>query len=99
MKKYFFSALLLGCCNFLLAQGVRINLYSSYVFDDYFEAYSDSYNYYHGTVEGGHQWGAGLEFSRNPAYSFEIVYYNFHTNAPTTWQSGQFDIMNFEDLR
>ena len=46
----------------LLAQGVRINLYSAYVFEDHIEAYYNDYDYYSGSVNGGYQWGAGVEF-------------------------------------
>ncbi|MBT1699536.1 porin family protein [Fulvivirgaceae bacterium PWU4] len=98
MKKYWTFIFLLIAGNSLLAQGVRVNLYGSYVFDDYFEAYADSYNYYHGTIEGGFQWGAGIEYSLRPTYSVELLYLRQDTHAPTTWQSGQFVAVTTDDL-
>src|SRR4051812_39147105 len=89
MRQYIFLALLLLVTGALSAQGVRLNLYGAYVFDDYFEVYGDSYNYFHGTIKGGAQWGAGLEVSvRGDAYSLELLYQRQDTHAPTTWQSG-----------
>lgn len=81
----------------LLAQDVRLNLYSAYVFDDYFEAYADSYNYFHGTIEGGYQWGAGVEYALHDAFALELVYHRQDTHAPTTWQNGQLT-SDFSDL-
>jgi hypothetical protein len=98
MKKYLLSALFFCLCNFLFAQGIRVNVYGSYVFDDHFEVYEDTYNYYEGTIEGGFQWGAGLEFSKGPLQSFELLYYNLDTQVPASWQSGQLNSVNSEDL-
>lgn len=80
-----------------LAQ-VRLNLYSAYVFDDHFEAYSDSYTYYYGKIKGGYQWGAGLEFALRPTYSVELIYQRQDTKAPITWQAGQSSFINQTDL-
>jgi hypothetical protein len=88
MKRYVLGTLLVVTCNFLFAQEVRLNVYSSYVFDDYFEVYTDSYNYYHGTIQGGYQWGAGLEYLLRPEYSIELLYQRQDTHAPSTWQDG-----------
>jgi hypothetical protein len=90
MKRYFLTILLMVACNLLFAQGVRINLYGAYVFDDHFEAYGDTYNYYKGTIEGGFQWGAGIEYSIHDTYGIELLYQRQDTHAPTTWQTGQF---------
>lgn len=98
MKRCLLTASLLCLCNFLFAQGIRVNVYGSYVFDDHFEAYEDAYNYYEGTIKGGFQWGAGLEFSKGPLQSFELLYYNLNTEVPTSWQSGQINSINSEDL-
>jgi hypothetical protein len=98
MKRYVLCILLVVACNLLLAQGIRLNVYSAYVFDDYFEAYTDSYNYYHGTIKGGYQWGAGLEYLLRPEYSIEVLYQRQDTHAPSTWQNGQGSITNTNDL-
>jgi hypothetical protein len=99
MKRYVLIALLVITSNVLFAQGgMRINLYGAYAFDDYFEVYSDSYNYYHGTLEGGFQWGAGFEFNLRPEYGLELLYYRQDTHAPTTWQSGAAVLSDYENL-
>jgi hypothetical protein len=99
MKRYLLLLFLTLSFNGILAQGgLRINLYSAYVFNDYFEAYADSYNYFHGTLQGGFQWGGGLEYTFRPEYSIELVYQRQDSHAPTTWQSGQFTVASHEDL-
>ena len=98
MKKYLLGASLVLLCNLLVAQGVRLNVYGSYVFDDHFEVYEDAYNYYEGTINGGFQWGAGIEFSRGPAQSYELLYYNMDTEVPSVWQSGPANSVNSEDM-
>jgi hypothetical protein len=98
MKQYILGASILLLCNAVYAQGPRLNFYSSYVFDDYFEVYGDSYNYFHGTIKGGVQWGAGVEFSLRENYSLELLYLRQETHAPSTLQDGQFNLASSEDL-
>src|SRR5215813_2375485 len=67
------------------SQNIHLNLYSAYVFPDKFDSYYDAYNYYNGQIQGGYQWGAGLEYLVNPAYGVELLYYREDTHAPTEY--------------
>lgn len=89
MKKIIFISVLAMMTVFVSAQSkVRINLYSSYVFDDGFDVYNDANNYYSGKVKGGLQWGGGIEYLTNPNYSVELLYLNKSTDAPATFKAG-----------
>lgn len=64
------------------AQEIRINGYTSYVFDDKFDAYNSSTSYLNGKILGGFQWGAGLEYLATPYYGTEILYFRQDTEVP-----------------
>lgn len=70
------------------AQDIRINLYTGYVFDNRFDSYYDAYNYYDGKIEGGFQWGGGLEFVIDGGVGIEAMYIRQDTKAPTTYLDG-----------
>ena len=90
MKKYFCVVILLLAVVVLKAQEkVRANGYIMYVFDDGFNSYYDSYNYYEGTINGGAQWGLGVEFMAKPQYGVELLWLRQSTTAPTRYQTGQ----------
>ena len=89
MKKYFCVVILLLAVVVLKAQEkVRANGYIMYVFDDGFNSYYDSYNYYEGTINGGAQWGLGVEFMAKPEYGVELLWLRQSTTAPTRDQAG-----------
>lgn len=67
------------------AQGVRLNLYAGYVFDDKFDTYYSSSSYYEGKIKGGFQWGIGAEYLIRPEYGIEVLYLRQDTNAPTRY--------------
>jgi opacity protein-like surface antigen len=67
------------------AQDIRLNLYTAYAFDDRFDSYYDAYNYYEGTINGGFQWGGGLEYMVQPETGVELLYIRQETTAPTTY--------------
>jgi opacity protein-like surface antigen len=69
-------------------QGIRLNGYSAYVFDNSFDTYYTSNEYMRGKIKGGFQWGAGLEFLPNENYGVELVYYRQDTTAPITYEYG-----------
>ena len=84
-----FSALLMTIAFVSFGQkGARINFYSAYVFDDGFDVWNDANTYYNGTVKGGYQWGAGLEYLFNPQSSAEILYLHRGTTVPATFKFG-----------
>jgi len=67
------------------SQGMKLNLYSSYVFDDKVDSYYDQNDYYNGTIKGGYQWGGGLEFMAHPNYGVELMYLRQNTTAPLNY--------------
>lgn len=89
--------LLAGIAVTAAAQGVRLNGYSSYVFDDKVDSYYDPYNYYNGTIKGGYSWGVGAEFLAAPTKGIELKYLHRSTTAPmeyykNTLQTATFDV-------
>lgn len=79
------------------AQNIRFNAYASYVFDDKVDSYYSNTDYYEGKIEGGFQWGGGLEFMVNPTKGIELKYLRQDTKAPMEYYS--FDknkVMNTE---
>ncbi len=86
MKK----ALLLILCipliaNSVWAQKLRMNLYTTYVFDDKVDSYYDPSNFYQGTINGGLMWGVGLEYRIRPSIGAELLYLGQYTTAPLTY--------------
>jgi hypothetical protein len=78
------------------AQGIRLNAYSSYVFDDKVDSYYDQNDYYNGTVKGGYQWGAGIEFMAHPKYGVELMYLRENTSAPLNYYNNGVKFTNFD---
>lgn len=72
--------------NIAYAQGgINLNLYGAYVFDDKFDTYYTSSQYYEGKIKGGFQWGIGAEYLIQPEYGIELFYLRQDTNAPTRY--------------
>lgn len=94
--KTFLAILLLAFAVPSMAQGVRINTYAGYVFDDKVDSYYDNSNYYEGTIKGGFQWGAGIEFMVKPNYGVEILYFHSDTKAPMTYFQNGVKFTNFD---
>ena len=67
-----------------MAQNIRLNAYSSYVFDNSFTSdYIDGTStYFTGTIKGGYQYGAGLEFMPRPDVGMEIIYIGQQASVP-----------------
>jgi hypothetical protein len=79
------------------AQNIRFNAYAAYVFDDKVDSYYSNTDYYDGKIEGGFQWGGGLEFMASPTKGIELKYLRQDTKAPMEYYS--FDnnrVMNTE---
>lgn len=68
--------------------GIILKGYGLYVFDDKFDARFDFNRYYEGRIEGGLQWGAGVEYRPNAQVGVELMYLRQDTNAPTTYLVG-----------
>jgi len=67
------------------AQGIRLNGYANYVFDDKFDNYYSSTSYMRGKINGGLQWGVGLEYMVRPEYGVELLYLRQDTEAPISY--------------
>lgn len=67
---------------------IRLNVYGSYAFEDSFDSYYDYGNYYQGQIQGGLQYGAGLELEIKPNTFLELSYLRQYTNAPTQYYNG-----------
>jgi hypothetical protein len=89
MKKIIVVALLIvGLNNIASAQKTRLNLYTTYVFDDAVDSYYDASSYYSGTIRGGFQGGLGLEFMVDRTKGIELKYLHQNATAPMTYYSG-----------
>jgi hypothetical protein len=88
MKKIILLLVLAGTMTTMMGQHARINLYGAYTFDDGFDVWNDANTYYNGTVKGGLQWGAGLEYLFNKQSSAEILYLHRSTTVPANFKFG-----------
>lgn len=79
---------------------IRLHAYTTYAFDDKVDSYYSSSEYFEGTLEGGFEWGAGLEYMLHPAYGIELYYLRLDSKAPMVYegtgftgvQSTEFDV-------
>ena len=74
--------LIAGVSSLAMAQHIRLNGYAAYVFDDKIDSYYDQNNQYYGQINGGFQWGAGLEYLVSPSKGIEIKYLRRDAIAP-----------------
>ena len=90
MKKNLLLAALLMSAFASWAQldGVNLNGYAGYVFDNKFDTYYTSNEYIRGKINGGFQWGVGMEFLLNEDYGVELLYIRQDTEASITYQRG-----------
>jgi hypothetical protein len=87
MKKILFL-IFLSVATIMASAQVRFNAYGSYVFDDGFGSTYDPFNFYDGKINGGFQWGAGIEYVMAAHYCLELMYLRRDTHAPITYQGG-----------
>ena len=86
MKKLLLQILfVVAACLSLDAQGLRLNGYVNYTFDDKFDTYYSNTSYMNGTIKGGVQYGGGLEYLASPEYGIEFTYYLLSTTAPINY--------------
>src|SRR5436189_4262628 len=89
MKKLFLTLIIItGIITYANSQGVRVNLYGAYVFDDEVTSTYDSYNYFNGKILGGFQRGAGLEFMKGDEFGIELMWIGQSTTAPLYYNYG-----------
>ena len=84
MKRYVVCAIfLISTAGITHAQKtIRLNGYGGYVFNDNVGDYASQTNYYDGRINGGFQWGIGVEYEVVPAYGIELLYLRQDTKAP-----------------
>ncbi len=88
MKKIFLLLVLAGTMTTIMGQHARLNFYGAYTFDDGFDVVSDANTFYNGTVKGGVQWGAGLQYMFNKQSSAEILWLHRTTTVPANFKFG-----------
>ena len=64
------------------AQDIRLNGYTAYALNDKIDSYYDPSSYYKGRIDGGFQWGIGLEFLPIETRAIEIKYLRRDATAP-----------------
>jgi hypothetical protein len=81
---------------------IRFNGYTVGTFSDNVDSYFSPTDYFTGTINGGFQWGGGIEVKPNKMIGIEFLYNRLDTKAPMTYfnngiKSGTFDagINNF----
>jgi len=93
MKKLIFALILLTG-SYVFAQSaqmasssngpqLRLHGYALYAFDDnHVDSYYSATSYFEGSIQGGFQYGAGLEVMPYPAIGVEITYLRLDSKAP-----------------
>lgn len=94
--KTILAVLLLAIVAPAMSQGVRVNAYGGYVFDDNVDSYYDPSNYYEGKIKGGFQWGAGIEFMLQKNLGLEILYLRSDTKAPMNYYQNGLKYTEFD---
>jgi hypothetical protein len=64
---------------------IRLNLFSSYVFNDAVDSYFDPQRYYRGRINGGFMWGVNTELMIHDDYGLHLTYLRMDTKAPITY--------------
>jgi hypothetical protein len=68
---------------------VRLHGYATYAFDDnHVDSYYSETAYFEGAVNGGFQYGGGLEVMPAPTMGIEITYLRLDSKAPMTYYDG-----------
>ena len=88
MKKIFLLLVLAATMTTVKGQHARLNFYGAYTFDDGFDVWNDVNTYYNGTVKGGLQWGAGLQYMFNKQSSAELLWLHRTTTVPAYFKFG-----------
>jgi hypothetical protein len=87
MKKIIVSLCLIAGISSIATAQLRLNAYGSYTFNDGISYYNNPQAYFNGTVEGGFQWGAGLEYviPNGQGGAVEFKYLHQDANTPFTF--------------
>jgi outer membrane protein W len=88
MKKIIVSLCLIAGISSIATAQLRLNAYGAYVFNDGIETYNNATQYANATVEGGFQWGFGLEYMVRDGKGIEFKYVHQDANVPVTFVNG-----------
>jgi hypothetical protein len=76
---------------------VRLNGYTFYAFDDnHVDSYYSNTSYFDGAINGGFQWGGGLEVMPAPTMGVEFTYLRLDSKAPMEYYNGGVKYTNFD---
>jgi hypothetical protein len=67
---------------------IRLNGYAVGAFSDKVDSYYSTTDYFNGTINGGLQWGAGIEIKPQKMMGIEFLYNRLDTKAPMNYYSG-----------
>jgi len=97
MKKIILTvSLITGFTIMASAQQFRMNAYGAYAFDDKISYQNTNTEYYEGTVQGGFQWGLGLEYVLPSNIAIDFKYLHQDTKAPFTYYNNGIKNKTFE---
>ena len=86
MKKFLTAAIfVIISASAAQAQGLRLNGYALYTFDDRVSSFQSNTQRFDGKIKGGLTWGVGAEFMVQPEVGVEVSYYRMDTKAPTNY--------------
>lgn len=89
MKKFIFSIIpIVAVVGMASAQNIRFNAYSACTINDRVNSQYSNSNYYDGTINGGYQWGAGVEYMASSTRGIELKYLRQDASAPMTYFYG-----------
>lgn len=77
---------------------LRLNGFAFYAFDDNVDSYYSATDYYNGTIEGGFQWGGGLEYMMIPNQGIELSYLRLDSNAPMEYYDYSTNRVRYTDF-
>lgn len=78
------------------AQEIRLNAFSKYVFDDKVDSYNSSTSFFEGKIEGGFQWGLGLEYMAHPTKGIELKYLRQEAQVPMKYYLNGINTKTFD---
>jgi hypothetical protein len=85
MKKLLFLTFIILSASAIQAQGLRLNGYALYTFDDAVSSFQSNTQRFDGKIKGGLTWGVGAEFMAQPTLGVEVSYYRMDTKGPVNF--------------